>query len=153
MAYIRKQLRKQIKGEVSWKTLQSFIAEKGNSKLGDSLVNFIYSLAKSGVSNTPTGTKVSDLILSKAYRSSKWDKNKDLKLKGDKGRLADQVESLILFFWVYDLVTLDECIYSLMNHLDHTKLHHPREEEKSALNAFQALLNDLFMKLETILKA
>ena len=148
MAFTRKQLKTQIKEEVSWESLQSFIAIKGNSKLGDSLVNFIYSLAKSGVSNAPTGTKVSDFILSKAYRSSKWGKNSKILLKGDKGRLADQVEALILYFWVYELMTIDEFTSSLMDHLDHEQLHHPREEEKVAINAFQALLNKLIIKLE-----
>jgi hypothetical protein len=150
MAFIRKQLKSQIEGEITWTTLQSFLAIKGHSKLGDSLVNFIYSLAKSSVSDTPTGTKVSDFILSQAYRTSEWRNNTEIILRGDKGRLADQVEALILFFWIYEVVTIDELTSSLINDLDPNKLHHPREEKQVAINAFRTLLNTLYFKIVEI---
>ena len=144
MAFIRKQLKSQIEGDITWATLQSFLAIKGHSKLGDSLVNFIYSLAKSGVSDTPTGTKVSDFIFSQAYRTSQWGTTTEFILRGDKGRLADQVEALILFFWIYELITIDDCTSYLMNALDPKKLHHPKEETQVAISAFMTLLNVLF---------
>ncbi|MHA1978539.1 MAG: ribonuclease III family protein [Candidatus Hodarchaeales archaeon] len=141
MSFIQKRLKISLKGENIQKVLRDFIFVKGNAKLGDSLVNFIYSLAKSGVSNTPTGTKVSDLILSKAYRSSLWTTSEYLKLKGKKGQLADQVEALILFFWIQKLLSIDEFVEILMKNLDPKKLHHSHEEEETAINAFKSLLD------------
>ena len=81
MAFFRKQLRFQIDEKKSQDSLLTFILTKGNSKLGDALVNFIYSLAKSAVSTQVTGTKVSDFILATAYRSSLWMNNDILKRK------------------------------------------------------------------------
>ncbi len=141
--FIRKQLRSQIDEKKPQNSLPTFIVTKGNSKLGDALVNFIYSLAKSAVSPQATGTKVSDYVLATAYRSSLWGRNEILSLKGKKGYLADHVESLILYFWVFELVSLEEMVEYLMKNLNPEKLHHPREEEHIAVLSFKNLLNEL----------
>jgi hypothetical protein len=124
--------------------LMTFIQDKGNAKLGDSLVNFIYSVAKTIVSGKPTGTKVSDSILSEAFKTSLWYKNEALKLSGNKGRIADSVEALILFFWVQKDSTLEFLINPLVSQLEPNRLQHPREEHNSAVNSFQKLLDKLF---------
>jgi len=143
VAFIRKQLRSQNDEQNPQNSLLTFIIKKGSSKLGDALVNFIYSLAKTGVSAEATGTKVSDYILATAYRSSLWGKNEILTLKGKKGYLADHVESLLLYFWVFELVSLEEMVEYLMKNLDPEKLHHPREEEQIAVLSFKDLLDEL----------
>lgn len=129
---------------VSQANLMKFIHNKENAKLGDSLVNFIYSIAKTIVSERPTGTKVSDSILSEAYRKSMWNKSQALKLTGDKGKIADFVEALILFFWINKSVGLEDLISPIVTGLEAKKLHHPREEKDSAVNAFQKLLDELY---------
>jgi hypothetical protein len=143
VAFIRKYFPSQIDEKNSQEFLLSFIVTKGNSKLGDALVNFVYSLAKSAVSKQATGTKVSDYVLATAYRSSLWGKNEILKLKGKKGYLADHVESLILYFWVYELVSFEELFEYLAIDLSPEKLHHSREEEQIAVLSFRNLLNKL----------
>ena len=146
MAFIRKQLRSQTDEKKPQDSLLAFIITKGNSKLGDALVNFIYSLAKSTVSSQATGTKVSDYVLATAYRSSFWLNNDILKLKGKKGYLADQVEALILYFWIFELISLEEMVKHLTKDLKLEKLHHPREEEQIAVLSFKNLLNELNAK-------
>ena len=146
MAFFRKQLRFQIDEKKSQDSLLTFILTKGNSKLGDALVNFIYSLAKSAVSTQVTGTKVSDFILATAYRSSLWMNNDIIKLKGKKGYLADHVEALILYFWVFEFITLEEMVKHLIKDLKPEKLNHPREEEQIAVLSFKNLLNELKQK-------
>jgi hypothetical protein len=146
MGHIRKQIRASYEEKISQELLHKFILDKANAKLGDAFVNFVYSLAKSGVSKTPTGTKVSDFILSEAYKLSLWRKNELLLLKGKKGFLADQVEALILFFWIFELLDIDEMSISLMKLLNPEKLHHPREEEKVAIVSFQSLLDDCYTR-------
>ena len=146
MAFIRKQLRSRTDEKISKHSLQTFIITKGNSKLGDALVNFLYSLAKSSVSKHSTGTKVSDYILATAYRSSLWMKNDILKLKGKKGYLADHVEALILYFWVFEFVSLEEMVKHLIEELKPEKLSHAREEEQVAVLSFKNLLNELKQK-------
>ena len=150
MSFIQERLKISLEGDDNQKILRDFLFNKGNAKLGDSLVNFIYSLAKSGVTKSPTGTKVSDAILAKAYRSSLWMKTDYLKLKGKKGQLADQVEALVLFFWIHKLISIDNFVSVLMENLIPSKLHHPREEEETAIVAFKSILNLCYSTLEEI---
>ncbi len=124
--------------------LEAFIHNKSNSKLGDSLVNFIYSVAKSIVSEMPTGTKVSDSILLEAYRRSLWHSTNTLKLKGKKNRIADAIEALILYFWVHKDLNLEKLISPLIAQLEPDRLHHPKEEHSSAVFSFQRLLDFLY---------
>ncbi|MFW9855923.1 MAG: ribonuclease III family protein [Candidatus Thorarchaeota archaeon] len=122
--------------------LTGFILDRGNAKLGDALVNLIYSIAKSLVLKKTTGTKVSDSILSEAYRKSLW--LETLGLRGRKDFVADRVEALILFFWIHGSVSLDEFVTPLVSQLKPELLHHPREEHLVAVNAFKNLLDVLF---------
>ncbi|MFX0207931.1 MAG: ribonuclease III family protein [Candidatus Hodarchaeota archaeon] len=126
------------------KFLEAYIHKKSNAKLGDSLVNFIYSVAKSIVSEMPTGTKVSDSILSEAYRRSLWYSTNTLKLKGKKDRIADTIEALILYFWVHEELSLEKLINPLITKLEPDRLHHPKEEYYSAVISFQRLLDFLY---------
>ncbi|MFX0172460.1 MAG: ribonuclease III family protein [Candidatus Hodarchaeota archaeon] len=124
--------------------LMAFVQNKGNAKLGDSLVNFIYSIAKTIVIGKPTGMKVSDSILSEAYKTSLWYKSNTLRLSGKKARIADSVEALILFFWVEKDSNLEILIDPLISQLDPNHLQHPREEHGSAVNSFRNLLDHLY---------
>jgi hypothetical protein len=147
---IKKSLRIQDENKGRNRNLQTYIHQKSNAKLGDSLVNFIYSVAKSLVSGIPTGMKVSDSILSEAFKNSLWYKTKKIKLSGKKDRIADAVEALILFFWIYEGLSLKKLIEPLESQLEPHRLQHPKEEHKSAVLSFQNLLNFLFqVYLET----
>lgn len=124
------------------RALTAFILDRGNAKLGDALVNLIYSIAKSLVLKKATGTKVSDSVLSEAYQKSLW--REELGLRGKKDFVADRVEALILFFWIHRSVSLNTFITPLVSHLKPELLHHPREEHITAVLAFTSLLNALF---------
>jgi len=141
---IKKSLRIQYEKAGSNKNILTYIHSKSNAKLGDALVNFIYSVTKSLVSGSPTGMKVSDSILSEAFKGSSWHRTKTLKLSGKKDRIADAVEALILFFWVHEGLGLKKMIEPLESHLEPHRLQHPKEEHKSAVLSFQNLLNYLF---------
>ncbi|UCE14619.1 MAG: hypothetical protein JSV04_05415 [Candidatus Heimdallarchaeota archaeon] len=144
MKEVKKNLRISIEKSRGNGNLEIFIRNKSNAKLGDSLVNFIYSVAKSLVFGIPTGTKVSDSILSEAYKGSLWHKTNALKLTGDKGRIADATEALVLYFWLYSDLDLGKLIDPLISHLDPTRLHHPKEERSTAVLSFINLFNSLF---------
>ncbi|MFX0124550.1 MAG: ribonuclease III family protein [Candidatus Hodarchaeota archaeon] len=126
------------------KNLTTYVYSKNNAKLGDALVNFIYSMAKSLASEIPTGMKVADSILSEAYKGSSWYKTNTLKLSGKKNRIADAVEALILFFWVHEELSLKNLIEPLKSQLEPHRLRHPKEEHISAVFSFQNLLDFLF---------
>ena len=60
---ITKFLREISKKPTDKHLLSIYINSKGNAKLGDALVNLVYSIAKTLVTTYPTGVKVSDSIL------------------------------------------------------------------------------------------
>lgn len=144
MQEFKKSLQIQDKKSGRSNNLTTYVRNKSNAKLGDALVNFIYSVAKSLVSGIPTGMKVSDSILSEAFKGSLWYKTNNLKLSGKKNRIADAVEALILFFWIYKEIDLKKLIEALELKLEPDRLHHPKEEHKSAVLSFQNLLDFLF---------
>ena len=144
MNQLKKSLLEICNTSVDDNKLTTFIFNKGNAKLGDALVNLIYSLAKTVVSGNPTGVKVSESILSEAYRRSLWRKTNQLTITGNKGRVADAIEALILYFWVFEGLTLDDLVTPITEHLEPKNLNHPREEHNSAVLSFQNLLNCLF---------
>lgn len=143
MQELKKTLRILSKNMGRNKNLIAFIHNKSNAKLGDSLVNFMYSIAKSIVSEVPTGMKVSDSILSEAYRGSLWHKTNTLKLTGKKNRIADSIEALFLYFWIHENISLEKLIDPLVTQLEPDRLHHPKEEHISAVHSFQILLDFL----------
>jgi hypothetical protein len=141
---LKKSILKICKSSVDDNKLSTFIFNKDNAKLGDALVNLIYSLAKTVVSGNPTGVKVSDSILSEAYKRSLWRETNKITITGDKGRVADAIEALILYFWVFESLTLNDLVNPITEYLESKNLHHPREEHSSAVISFQNLLNCLF---------
>ncbi|MHA2245227.1 MAG: ribonuclease III family protein [Candidatus Hodarchaeales archaeon] len=144
MQKLKKSLRILSEKTGSNKKLSVYVHNKCNAKLGDSLVNFIYSVAKSLVSEIPTGVKVSDSILSEAYKGSLWYNSNSLKLKGKKSKIADAIEALILYFWIHEDISLEKLINPLMVQLKPDRLHHHKEEHASAVLSFQSLLDFLF---------
>ncbi|MFW9841404.1 MAG: ribonuclease III family protein, partial [Candidatus Thorarchaeota archaeon] len=55
---------------VHHKSIEAIMNDKGLAKVGDNLVNFIYSLAKSVVLGHTTGEKVRDSVLARAIRAT-----------------------------------------------------------------------------------
>ncbi len=144
MSEITKFLKEITKKPTDKHLLSIFINSKGNAKLGDALVNLIYSIAKTLVTTDPTGVKVSDSILAEAYRESLWPKASIVIIKGNKGRVADAIEALILYFWVHENVSLNNLVIPIKEKLDEKYLHHPREEHKTAVKSFKNLLDSLY---------
>ena len=55
---------------VHHESIESIMNDKGLAKVGDNLVNFVYSLAKSVVLGHTTGEKVRDSVLARAIRAT-----------------------------------------------------------------------------------
>jgi len=140
---LKEKLHQVLGGEIS---LTKFTTYKEYAKLGDALVNLLYSLAKSLATTQVTGIKVSDSILAQAYKTSIWYEQKTLVIKGDKGKIADGIEALILYFWVVKNLSLNELVEPLSQALKFKDLSHPRLERIAAIQAFQELLNFLVSK-------
>ena len=86
---------------------QSF-SDKKLSKLGDALLNFIYSLNLSMSQGVATGAKIPNRILAKAIESSR---HKNLiPRRSDKHRKGDLVEAIFAYAWLEGRLDINESI-------------------------------------------
>jgi hypothetical protein len=119
-------------------SLESIMNDKGLAKVGDNLVNFVYSLAKSVVLGHTTGEKVRDSVLARAIRATKVYSH--ISRRTDAGRAADAYEAIMAFLWMSGKLTIQEAVESLTDtlHID-TKTSRKKEGEVAAIS-FQYLL-------------
>jgi len=126
-------------------TQKSIGTDKGLAKIGDSIVNLTYSVAKSIVltrnsktnKNIRTGLKVSKTILANALK--KADMKKFSKSRADAHDLADTVEALIAYIWFIEKMTIEDIINILVDSLKENLIVRS-EEIKNATVAFTNLL-------------
>lgn len=102
---------------------------------GDSLVNFLYSLAKSWVIGTWTGEKVSNYVLAQALIFSDVENPGGL----DKHEKGDYVEGLIAHAWITKTITIEEAAKVLGSILQKYDLE--ENEQEAMVNAFSILLD------------
>jgi len=86
------------------------------ASLGDSFVNFVYSLALSRRRGEPTGVKVSSRVLSEALK--KVGLRRLLPSRTDRHIQADAAEALIVYAWVQNIMTMEEAVNILEQHED-----------------------------------
>jgi len=126
-------------------TQKSIGTDKGLAKIGDSIVNLTYSVAKSIIltrnsktnKTIRTGMKVSKTILANALK--KADMKKFSKNRADAHDLADTVEALIAYIWFIEKMTIEGITNILVESLD-KNLTVRSEEIKNATVAFTNLL-------------
>jgi len=89
-------------------TMQRVMRDKQLASLGDAFVNFIYSLALTKIKDRPQGIKVSDRILSEAFRLA----NLRAYLGSHLARkdLANAAESLLVEAYRKRLLTVEESV-------------------------------------------
>ncbi|MBU7033473.1 MAG: hypothetical protein HXS53_13150 [Theionarchaea archaeon] len=110
---------------------------------GDSLINFLYSLAKSKALQIWTGDKVSNFVLSQALIRSDLDQPGGL----DKHEKGDFVEGYIAQAWIKGVITLDEASVTLQSILERYDLEN--DEQEAMVEAFKNLLNMIETRLQT----
>ncbi len=140
--HLRKLFQEIIDSNQSWLQL---IKNKQIAQLGDSLANFIYSLAYSLTKGRCSGERVPDTVLANAYHSSTL--KMILPVRGKKGQVGDAVEAFLLLSWLFGKVELEEMTMILASHLQIPKRPTRREEISGATVAFQRLLDEITTRL------
>jgi hypothetical protein len=92
-------------------SLKEILTDHGLASLGDSYVNFVYSLALSNRKREPEGTKVKGSILAEALRKARL--REQLPSGMSRHDLADAAEALMVYAWLNDRLTLNECVRAL----------------------------------------
>jgi len=130
------------------KTKKAIGTDKGLAKIGDGIVNFTYSLAKSiylskkssGNKLIRTGEKVSKNILAKALKDAEM--KSFAKNRADSHDLANTVEAVIAYVWLKSYISIEEIVIILLNNLSGNIIHRIREVDNAA-KAFTHLLLEI----------
>jgi hypothetical protein len=115
----------------SYNSVEELLLDKDLAGLGDSYVNFVYSLAMSQKCGHPTGAKVNNQILARAVEASGL--RALLPHRVDRHMRGNAAEALLVFAWLQDTLEMNECIKVL--------------SEKEPVEAFTALLRQILNRL------
>jgi hypothetical protein len=96
--------------------LNEILSDKGLAKLGDSYVNFVYSLAKSKKKNELTNERVPSKVLAEALKKAGL--REYLPSRTSRHDQGDAVEALIIYGWLYGIVPFEECVSILEKDAD-----------------------------------
>lgn len=94
------------------KDLKQAARDKDLAKLGDEIINFCFSLAKSAFHSKPTGDKVSAKILSEAMKITGL--RTLAKLRAKAHDIADAGEALIAYAYLSGLITTEEITQKIL---------------------------------------
>lgn len=113
-------------------SLGELLLDKDLAALGDSYVNFVYSLAMSKRFNRPMGAKVDNQTLAEAVTKSGL--RRFLPHRVDRHTRGDAAEALLVYAWLDDLIDFDDCTEVL-------------SKEEDTTEAFAHLLRSVLRKL------
>jgi len=100
-------------------SVEEVLLDEDLAGLGDAYVNFVYSLAVSQRTRRPTGAKVNNRVLAEAVKRSGL--RRLLPHRVDRHARGNAAESLIVFAWLSDLVSFEECVERLADADDATE--------------------------------
>ncbi|MEX2702161.1 MAG: ribonuclease III family protein [Candidatus Baldrarchaeota archaeon] len=149
MNYIREIIRKTIFSTVSYRSLRDVAQDKGLAKLGDVLVNFIYSLAKSLILGRLDAWKVSDAVLSRALKDASL--LKILPRRSDRHSRGDAVEALIAYAWIMGAFDIENAVMLFKEEIRQSDFNNKKLETIAAVKAFKKLLEEIKPKIEILL--
>lgn len=141
--------------DLTLKTSQKAIGtDKGLAKIGDGIVNFVYSVAKSiyltkksfNSKIIRTGKKVNKTILSNALKNANL--KSCAKTRADAHDLADTAEAIIAYIWLSGKMNMDSMIRIIFENLS-GNLDIRTEEIRNATIAFTQLLESIKIYLPT----
>jgi len=113
-------------------SLEELLLDKDLASLGDSYVNFVYSLAMSQKLKRPVGAKVDNQILAEAVTKSGL--RRFLPHRVDRHARGDAAEALLGYAWLENLLELENCTEVL-------------SREDDAAEAFASLIKGVLRKL------
>ncbi|TFH09386.1 MAG: hypothetical protein E4H14_04505 [Candidatus Thorarchaeota archaeon] len=123
---------------VDHENIESIMHDKGLAKVGDGLVNFCYSLAKTLVLGYATGEKVRDSVLARAIRSTSVYSH--MNRRTDAGRAGDAYEAIMAYLWMTEKISISDMVDSLSGSLGIDNATSRKKEGEIAAIAFQKFL-------------
>jgi Ribonuclease III len=112
--------------------------DKNLAKLGDTYVNFAFSLAESYRSGKGTNSRVPTKVLSESLKRAGL--RSLLPRRTPLHEQADAVEALVIYSWLVKAMTLEECVTLLS------------DEGKEAVELFSGLVHEIAGRLSFVEK-
>jgi len=119
----------------SYNNLKELLLDKDLAGLGDSYVNFAYSLAMSRRHRRPMGVKVNNQVLAHAVEASGL--RKFLPHRVDRHTRGNAAEAILIYAWLQGIQDLDDCVKTL-------------SKEDDATRAFAVILQEVLEKLGAV---
>jgi len=119
--------------------------DKGLAKLGDSLVNLVFSLALSEYLGKPTGERVPNASLALALEMAGL--RHIVPSRTDKHGKGDVAEALFAYAWLEGRITIEEAVEILRQNLNEDVVHFTRKKEVIG-KAFAVLYKEIGKRLE-----
>jgi hypothetical protein len=94
-----------------FKNLREALADKGLAQLGDTMINFAFSVAKTARTGYPTGARVDNQVLAQAARQSGL--RDIMRSRLDRHDIADAAEAVLALAWLRDLISIEELVAML----------------------------------------
>ena len=91
-----------------YKSLSEIFMDQKLARLGDSFVNFIFSLALSMRKGAPVGVKVKGGMLAEAFKKAGL--RKFLPSRIDRHKQADAAEALLVYAWIKGVYSIFESV-------------------------------------------
>lgn len=113
----------------SYSSPEEAFLDKDLAKLGDTLVNLIYSLGRSIAQNKPDGAKAPNKVLSESLTSAGLREIASSRV--DKHRLGDVTEAIVAYAWLQGEIEIIEAAEILAEALKNTDF----DSRKKVLNA------------------
>jgi len=126
---------------VTHDSVEQIMNDKGLAKIGDTLVNFIYSLSKSIVIGSSTGEKVRDSILARAIRQTSIYER--IGHRTDAGTAGDAYEAIVAYVWLTKRIQIDSIVDMLAALLPLDTQTSRRAEGRIAAEAFKSMMDHL----------
>ena len=101
--------------------------DRGLAKFGDSLLNFVFSLALSEYLGRPTGERVPNASLAIALEASGL--KHIVPPRTDKHGKGDIAEAIFAYAWLEGTITIEEAVEIIRENLDDDVTHFARKKE------------------------
>ncbi len=132
---------KKLRAIQDFSNLREIINNKALAKLGDTFLNFVYSLAKSIALGKFDAWKVPDKVLAQALRDAEL--RKFIAQRASNHDLGDAVEALVVHAWLFEKMNIEEIADLLVSHLKGGDFSDRIKEARAASQAIAALLLEI----------
>ncbi|MEM3526138.1 MAG: ribonuclease III family protein [Candidatus Jordarchaeaceae archaeon] len=130
------------------KSIKEVLNDKSLAKLGDSIVNLLYSLVKSKLVGKPDGAKLPDSLLAEAFRRAGL--RKYVSARQDANSLGDAAEALVAYSWLKGHFEIKAMVEKLTASVPQGKIINRRAEKELIVQIFTTLLQNIFETVEKI---